>query len=145
MPFTLNKTRKIRMVIDNIKKGNQFVLSVHTAGIRSTQTWYNWEKTRPRLKLLRAAVQELCATKRVEMVTDALFKKACGGDVGACAFFLKNKAGWKDSPSVVIETGNQIKTPHAIIFSAVKEECHITTNHNQITIPVKDECPQVQR
>lgn len=142
----LNRTRKIRLVIDSIRKGNQFIVSIHTAGIRSTSTWYNWEKATPRLKLLRAAAQEICSTKRVEMVTDALFKKACGGDVGACAFYLKNKAGWKDSPQVVVETGTQIKTPHAVIFSAVREECHITTttNNNQITIPVKDECLQVK-
>ena len=120
-----NRAKKVHIVVDSLRQGKQFVAAVHEAGIRSCQTWYNWESKKPRLKRLREAAQELCESKRTTAVVDALFKSAIGGNVGAMAFYLKNKAGWKDSPSVVVETGTQVKTPHAIIFSAVKEDCNV--------------------
>ena len=64
-------------------------------------------------------------------VIQSILNQAKEGNIAGAIFWLKNRCGWKDSPQVVIETAPHIITPHAVIFSAVKEE---------INISVKDEC-----
>jgi len=99
----IKKAPIIKQIIANLKEGNQLCASIIRAGAKPGTVWI-WRKKYPRLELLIKAAQDKSDIKRNEMVVDALFKSAVNGNVGAMAFWLKNKQGWKDSPAVVVTT-----------------------------------------
>ena len=100
------KRRKIKTVIESILQGRQIIHAIQTAGIRRAGTWYDWEKKNPRLRRLRDAAMNRCAMKRIEMVEDAQFKTACGGNPTAQIFFLTNQnhTKWADRRALVNNT-----------------------------------------
>ena len=65
------------------------------AGINHTTLW-TWRRKDPKLE---AYITKLLM-HRTERVIDALYRTALKGNTAAQVFWLKNNAGWKDSPII---------------------------------------------
>lgn len=82
----------IEALLTSIRNGASVVSACEAAAI-SRGSFYAWCKEDLKLK---DQVEE-SKSSRVTFVEDALYKQALKGNIAAIIFFLKNKAGWKDS------------------------------------------------
>ena len=121
------KREKIKIVISEIKTNmKKLRYAVKAAGV-SRSTWYLWEQANPRLEKLRIRAQKLCEEERTEAMEDANFKAGLNGNVAAQCFYLKNKAGWKDTPFIdqsqhitqIVNYGEKSHTNHTSTKSRV--------------------------
>lgn len=122
----VNKFRAARKIIKSLGGGTSIYTACQAAQI-SPMTFWRWRNENPKFGAFIRGVIDA----RTQIVEDSLYQNALKGNVTAQIFWLKNKAGWKDSPAVAVSSGPNISTPHAVIFSAIKEEC--------ITTPFKGE------
>jgi hypothetical protein len=69
--------------------------------------------------LRRVFAQELETgrAQAIAQVSETLFQKAIGGDLGACCFFLKCRAGWRESTNRLELSGpNGEPVPHGVML-----------------------------
>lgn len=87
------KTRKCRIVLENLAQGNSLVTSCERAGINPA-TYWRW---RQKHSILNQATYSAIES-RTGIVEDALYKTATEGNVTAQIFFLTNRNPdvWKD-------------------------------------------------
>jgi len=62
----------------------------------SVTAFYNWRREKPKFDKFIQTIYD-CRTANV---VDALYKGALEGNPTCMIFWLKNKAGWKDSPLI---------------------------------------------
>jgi hypothetical protein len=100
------KREKIKVVIAALKGGKLLYQALSEAGIKSRNTWFLWERSKPRLKALRENAQNLCDAKRVAIAEDALMRAVGEGNTTALIFFLTNRAPerWADRRALVNNT-----------------------------------------
>lgn len=129
-------------VLKDIRKymssGCLLCTAIERAGVKSPQTIKNWRDKTPRIARYINACKERSDNKRTDVVEDAFFKKLASGEGSPTdyIFYLTNRRPerWKHQNSLVNVNvgdnagGTKIETPHAVIFSAIREECE------------KDEC-----
>jgi hypothetical protein len=72
------KRPKIHTVIKAIREGQTLQSALRIGGIRSSSTWWTWEKN-PRLKRLRNAAEEAANSFRNDNAENALLRCAVGG------------------------------------------------------------------
>jgi len=102
------KSEKMKLIRQSLEAGNCLGVAIKQAGMKSYNTIQEWRAERPMIDRYFAACTNRMENKRVDAVVDALFKTALGGSVAACAFYLKNKAGWKDVDAPVVNVYTQI-------------------------------------
>jgi len=92
------KRRKIKSITTLLKAGNTRYNACKAAGI-TTMTLWSWCKNNRRLNLLIHAIVE----DRIQLVEDALYQSAVGGNQTAQIFFLMNRAPerWADKRALV--------------------------------------------
>jgi len=88
MKRTKEKTDEI---LGYFRDGATLVSACDKAGLHRT-TLYTWRKSDPKLN---ADIEE-AQTSRVQLVIDSLYSQAMKGNITACIFYLKNRAGWAD-------------------------------------------------
>jgi len=118
------RQEKINKVIHEIKKNlNKLPVAVTKAEI-SLSLWYLWEKQNPKLHKLRKGAERVCHESRNTAVMDANFKSALSGNVAAQCFYLKNNAGWNDTPLIdqSQHTHVNVHPQKVLIFRDLKEE-----------------------
>lgn len=96
---TALKRRRIKMILQSLRKGSTFVGACDGAGI-DVATFWRWRKKSKRLDDLAHAIVE----SRVQIVEDALYKSAVfEGSVPAQMFFLTRRASdrWPDQKLIV--------------------------------------------
>jgi len=89
------KSRKLKAIREGIGRGAGIYAACKSAGI-TYDTLLSWRKRR---KMIAGYIDTLLE-KRTMLVIDALYKNAMNGAIPAQIFWLKNKAGWKDSPLI---------------------------------------------
>ena len=92
-PIGVRHFKQLRAIIKSIRRGSSIVAACVAVKIDPSTLW-EWRKRNNRLNELINNVID----SRIQMVEDALFKKAIEGDVGAQRLFLTNRAPerWKD-------------------------------------------------
>ena len=100
----IRRFRQLRKIIRSLRRGSSMASSCVAAQIDATTLW-RWRKSNPKLDNLIHNIVD----SRIQMVEDALFKKAMEGDVGAQRLFLTNRAPnrWKDRSTLI---NNNIQT-----------------------------------
>lgn len=86
---------KARKVCQSLKNGAGVYQSCKAAQLSVTSFW-NWRQEKPKFDKF---VNKLFAG-RTQLVIDALYKNALEGKIAAQIFWLKNNAGWQDSPLI---------------------------------------------
>ena len=131
----LKKSKVLHDIRLNLEQGSLLTVAWRKAGLKSSYTLHSWRKKNPRIDRFIKACQEHSNDKRVSAVEDALFKKLIDGKGSAAdyIFWLTNRCPdrWINKYGVEhtgkVEGGEmQIITPHAVIFSSVKDECQIS-------------------
>jgi len=127
------KSRKIKIVISNLKEGRLLNHAIESAGMSRAQ-WWQWEKKLPRLKALRIRAQELCDDKRTRMVEDAFLKTMIKGKASPASyiFYLCNRASDRWKNDYKIEHSGEIKGDGKIIINIVdlKKEIEKKVNNS---------------
>ncbi len=127
-----NKLKVLREMRKHLTNGSLLSTSIERAGVKSVHTVANWRKTSPRIDRYVKACMERSDDKRTDIVEDAFMKKLASGEGSPTdyIFYLTNRRPkrWKHQNAQVnvgvnVDTGDKIVTPHAVIFSAVKDEC----------------------
>ena len=63
---------------------------------------------------------DLASAKATATVGGALFKKAKGGDTAAMIFWMKTRAGWKET--TVVDNNHDISDPMAEMFAQIASQ-----------------------
>jgi transposase-like protein len=90
--------KKLRAILKSFKQGASIQAACKAAAI-DTSTLWKWRKANERLdELIRNTIDS-----RIQVVEDALFKKALEGNTTAMIFFLTNRAPerWADRRALV--------------------------------------------
>ena len=93
------KSEKMRLIRQGLEAGNCLGIAIRNAGMKSYFTIFNWRKRKLIDNYFRACIDKM-ENHRINLVVDTLLKTALSGNVAAMCFYLKNKAGWKDSPFI---------------------------------------------
>jgi hypothetical protein len=91
----MKRYKRALTICRNIRNGSG-VYNACKAANTSITAFYNWRHDNPKFDKF---VQKIFDA-RTQNVVDALYKGALEGSVPSQIFWLKNKAGWKDSPLV---------------------------------------------
>lgn len=96
-PRGVKKFRQMRAVFKSIKAGVSIVQACKAANIDPSTLW-DWRQKSQRLDNLIYKIVD----SRIQIVEDALFKKAAEGNVKACEMFLCNRSGgkWKTTQGI---------------------------------------------
>jgi hypothetical protein len=129
----LSKARVLRILRTALISGVTYTEAWKKAGIKSTRTLYTWRKKDARIDRYIKACMEMRDEKQVNVVEDAYFNKLASGNGSGSEYehYLSNRCPerWKSKNALVNVGVNvaaenaAISTPHAVIFSAVKDEC----------------------
>jgi hypothetical protein len=106
------KSEMLPKIRKSLEDGQCLGVAIRNAGMKSYSCLDKWRK-RPMIKRYLDACVDRSETRRVNAVIDTLFKTAISGNVAAICFYLKNKAGWKDSP--LIDASQHIHNKYVII------------------------------
>lgn len=127
-----NKRKVLHDIRTQLEAGSTLGVACKNAGLRSRTTLDNWRKRDSRIDVLIKKCMYRSDEKRTDIVEDAFFKRLASGQGSPTdyIFYLTNRRPerWKHQNAMVnvgvnVENGNRIQTPHAVIFSAVKDEC----------------------
>jgi len=131
----LKKSKILHGIRLSLEEGSLLTVAWRKAGLNSSATLHRWRKESPRIDRYIKACQEKSNDRRVAAVEDAYFKKLIDGKGSAAdyIFWLTNRCPdrWINKYGIEhsgkVEGGETIiATPHAVIFSAVKNECQIS-------------------
>jgi hypothetical protein len=117
----LKKSKVLRAIRINLEQGNLLTVAQEKAGLKSRSTLHTWRKKYPRIDRYIIECSNRSENRRTTIVEDSLFKAAAGGNVGACAFYLKNKAGWKDSPAVLVNATASAQASSNVALTNLKD------------------------
>jgi len=98
MNIKKNRDQIIRAILESLKRGAGIKTACDAAGI-DPSTFWKWRKKNKKLN----EEVEAIINSRVQMVEDALWRKALEGDVTAMIFILTNRAPerWQDRRALV--------------------------------------------
>lgn len=115
-----NKPEKLRLITESLRQGVLLTQAISDAGIRSHKTIADWIKKDPRINKLIKSAQELCASHRLRVVEDALYKNAQAGNVTAQIFFLKNQdpSNWKDRTESINKHEGSVIHTHEVNYAS---------------------------
>ena len=116
MPAPYVRHRKIKVVMQSLKKGNTLYNACEAAGISTFILWF-WSKKYPRLRMILDAVRDT----RVQLVEDAQYQTALKGNPQAQMFFLCNRAPDKWKRDAAIQATFINKNEQNVIESPVKK------------------------
>lgn len=117
----LKKSKVLRDIRTHLEQGNLLTVAQEKAGLKCRSTLHHWRKKYPRIDRYIVEASSRSENRRTTIVEDSLFKTAIGGNVGACAFYLKNKAGWKDSPSVIVTASASAQASSNVALTNLKD------------------------
>lgn len=128
-----NKRKVLHDIRQYMTNGCLLSTAIDKAGVKSEVTILNWRKKSPRIERYIKACMERSDNKRTDVVEDAFFKKLASGEGSPTdyIFYLTNRRSgrWKHQNALInvgvnVENNStHVSTPHAVIFSAVKDEC----------------------
>ena len=93
------KSEMLHKIRQGLEDAQCLGIALRNAGMKSYSCLERWRE-RPLIDRYIKRCIDKSETRRVNAVVDALFKTALSGNVAACCFYLKNKAGWKDTSLV---------------------------------------------
>jgi len=118
MNSTLKK-KKTEAILESLKAGTSFTKACKAAEV-DTSTFWLWRQADKRLNEKVLEVLD----SRTQIVEDALFKSALGGNITAQIFWLKNRAPdrWKDRYEGQVSGEIKLKPLRVIIRNSGKND-----------------------
>lgn len=107
-----SRTNKKRVAVLALLADGVSVMDACEATGTPRRTFYSWYANDPEFRAASDVSREVC----VRLVENALYKKATSGDLGACVFFLCNRAPdrWRNVQKIEAEVSGRSAIPFVI-------------------------------
>lgn len=120
--FKAMRYRTARRIIKNLQNGVSLHMACQAAGLNPSTFWKWRQIPQKKTGILRFGLFiRGILDSRTQLVEDSLYKNALKGNVTAQIFWLKNKAGWKDSPTVLVNANVSAQANSGMTITNLKD------------------------